>query len=139
MDNIFRNLVTLKTDIMKNIYLLFALSGALAVILGAFGAHSLENKISSDELAWFQTANRYHFYHTLALMATMLPAFSEKFRHRAGIFFLIGILFFSGSLYLMSISELIGISRKWLGPITPIGGIFFILGWISLLLGIRKQ
>ena len=115
----------------KRILQLAGLSGALAVGLGAFGAHSLEALlVQNGRLDTFQTAVNYHFYHTLALLgigilATIKPDWK-------GITFsawcmVLGMLIFSGSLYLLSLS---GIS--WLGAITPLGGLAFILGWSSI-------
>jgi uncharacterized membrane protein YgdD (TMEM256/DUF423 family) len=111
--------------------------GALAVVLGAFGAHSLKDTLTaSGKLDVYQTAVTYHFYHVFALIATgvlmeIMPI--RKFRFAAW-FFLIGILLFSGSLYLICLTN---ISK--LGIITPIGGVFFIAGWVTLVLGIARK
>jgi uncharacterized membrane protein YgdD (TMEM256/DUF423 family) len=112
--------------------LLAALLGGLAVALGAFGAHALEGRISADLLATFETGARYHFYHALALIgvvvaigrwpASNLPAI-------AGWLFVVGVVVFSGSLYLLALTGV-----RWLGAITPIGGVAFLAGWACLLL-----
>lgn len=114
----------------KNLLLYASINGFLAVTLGAFGAHGLESILNSDLLATFHTAVEYHMYHSLALLGTALLAFQfpqEKLVRIAGNLFLLGILFFSGSLYVLALS---GIS--WLGAITPIGGVFFLAAWATL-------
>ena len=115
----------------KRILQLAGLSGALAVGLGAFGAHSLEALlIQNGRLDTFQTAVNYHFYHTLALLGIGILATIKP--NWKGIAFsawcmVLGILIFSGSLYLLSLSGI-----TWLGAITPLGGLAFILGWSSI-------
>jgi len=97
------------------------------VTLGAFAAHGLESILAVDLLATFETAVQYHMYHSLALLGTAVLAFQfpqEKLLSWAGILFLLGILFFSGSLYLLALSGI-----RWLGAITPIGGTFFLIAW----------
>lgn len=118
----------------KQIILTAAFFGMIAVILGAFGAHGLEGKVSDSQLETWETANRYHFYHTLALLflSTFSRAKSQSIR-LSFIAFTVGILLFSGSLYVLSTRELLGITQiSILGPITPVGGLFFIVGWIGL-------
>ncbi len=115
--------------------------GALAVLLGAFGAHILKEKLSPDFLSVFETAVRYQFYHSIALFITgiLMRDSKSKFIRWAGIGFISGILFFSGSLFLISTHEIIGLTNyKWLGPITPLGGFCFVVGWIFLFAGTRK-
>lgn len=118
----------------KQIILVASLFGLLAVILGAFGAHGLEGKVSDYQIGTWKTANQYHFYHTLAMLflSTFSRAKTPSIRV-AFIAFITGIVFFSGSLYLLSTRELLGIENVGvLGPITPLGGLFFIVGWIAL-------
>lgn len=108
---------------------------ALAVILGAFGAHGLKQIVPPETVTTFDTGVRYHFYHVFALVVTaMLYEKSHKgWIKFAGISFIIGIILFSGSLYLLTIlkaTETVGLSR--IGIITPFGGLFFIAGWIAL-------
>ena len=117
--------------------------GALAVVLGAFGAHGLQ-QITSDEkiLHGFQTAVQYQMYHSLALLlvAIIYEKIPGKWIKWSGNFFITGIILFSGSLYLLTelkISE--SDLTKFVGPITPIGGIFFIIGWLFLLIGVMKK
>ena len=113
-----------------------ACSGALAVMLGAFGAHGLKDKLSEKMLANWMTGVDYHFYHTFALLVVGLLAL--KFQSGAltagGWSFLAGILIFSGSLYIMALT---GITR--LGAITPIGGLLFIAGWVLLAVATLKS
>jgi len=114
-----------------------AISGLLAVAIGAFAAHGLKAMISPERLAIFKTGVQYHYYHTFALAITaLLGAYlPNKFLKYAGWSFLIGILLFSGSLYLLACRDVLGIdSWKFLGPLTPIGGVFFIIGWAMIFL-----
>lgn len=118
----------------KRIILTASFFGVLAVILGAFGAHGLEGKVNDYQLETWKTANQYHFYHTLALL--FLSTFSRAKNPSIRVSFIafsIGIILFSGSLYVLSTRDLLGIeSTGVLGPITPLGGLFFITGWIGL-------
>lgn len=118
---------------MKNVTRLFiilgSLNAALAVILGAFGAHLLKNQLSENLMTIFQTANQYHFFHALGLFAVAFigSQTNSKLVKWSGFLMFIGIILFSGSLYILSITGI-----KWLGAITPIGGIAFIGAWILL-------
>ncbi len=101
--------------------------GALAVGLGAFGAHALKETLAqSGYTETFKTANQYHFYHTFALALIALLPNPEKYKW-ATYCFLMGMVLFSGSLYVLSISKISAI-----GAITPFGGVFFIAGWVLL-------
>ena len=111
---------------------LAALGGLLGVALGAFGAHALKARLDDYALTIFQTAVQYQFYHSLALLGVGLLCLwqpQSRLLLASGIAFLVGILVFSGSLYLLSFTGL-----RWLGAITPIGGLSFMLGWLLLLL-----
>lgn len=120
-----------------------SLSGMLAVILGAFGAHALKTRLSPEALSSFEVAVRYQFIHTIAIFAAVWMA--ERFCIRlpifAGWYFIAGILLFSGSIYLLTTRSLLGIEGwRWLGPVTPIGGLCFIQGWVMLLItALRAQ
>ncbi len=106
---------------------LASLSGMLAVTFGAFGAHALKSRLDEHALGVFQTAVQYHFYHSLALLAVGVIALSQPqtaLLRSSGYLFVVGIVVFSGSLYLLSMSGL-----RWLGAITPLGGLAFIAGW----------
>lgn len=125
----------------KQIILTASFFGLLAVILGAFGAHGLEGKISEYQLGTWKTANEYQFYHTFALLflSTFSRAKSQSIRV-SFIAFTLGIILFSGSLYLMSVRNLLGIeSVSVLGPITPLGGLCFMVGWIGLFVAAVKH
>ncbi|MFK8054696.1 MAG: DUF423 domain-containing protein [Saprospiraceae bacterium] len=120
-----------------NNWLLFiGLSGALAVALGAFGAHALEGQLSPKRIETFTTASFYHFVHTLVLLAVYLLGEVKGWTPKliwAGKSFGIGLFVFCGSLYVLATRGLIGAeSASWLGAITPIGGVAFIAGWILL-------
>ncbi len=111
------------------------ISGLLAVGLGAFGAHGLADSLLPNEMHVFETANRYHFYHTIVLVfvAILYARDESRMLRMAAYAFIDGILLFSGSLYLLSTKHILGIgSWGFLGPITPVGGVFFMVGWLIL-------
>lgn len=111
---------------------------ALAVILGAFGAHALRQILPADSLLTFETAVRYQFYHGFALLVTgmLYDRFRNKWIILAGYGFMAGILLFSGSLYLLiTLKQTSTVGLKNIGIITPFGGLGFIFGWICLLAG----
>lgn len=109
--------------------MLGSLLGAIGVALGAFGAHGLRNRLDAPMLAVWETAVRYHLTHALALIAAawVVDRFPARTGVWAGWLFLVGVVIFSGSLYLMALS-----GQRWLGAVTPIGGAAFILGWVLL-------
>mgnify|MGYP006082513905 FL=1 len=107
-----------------------ALFGFLSVLIGAFGAHSLEDVlIENQRLETYKTAVNYQFYHTLALLlvGVLMMSNPSKYLIRSAKMFVYGILFFSGSLYLLSLTN-----YTFIGVVTPIGGLFFIFGWLAL-------
>jgi uncharacterized membrane protein YgdD (TMEM256/DUF423 family) len=114
-------------------------SAALAVALGAFGAHALRSVISPQDLSVYETGVRYQMYHALALLATALggkfwaPRDPRNFQ-RAGLCFTLGTVLFSGSLYFLCLS-----GTLWVAYLTPIGGMLFFAGWIFLLAGALKE
>jgi len=128
---------------MSKVFLLIAaLLGALSVVLGAFAAHGLKKIIPADAITTFETGLRYQFYHTFALLAVgiLLERFPAQSLVWSGYSFIAGIVLFSGSLYalaLLNSTGNVGISK--IGIITPFGGLFFILGWILLFIGIMKR
>lgn len=125
----------------KQIILTASLLGVLAVILGAFGAHGLEGKISERHLDTWKTANQYHFYHTLSLLflSTFSRAKSQSIKV-SYMMFTLGTLLFSGSLYLLSTRDLLGIENiAMIGPVTPLGGVCFIVGWVALFVAAIKH
>lgn len=124
---------------MNRAFLIIAgLFGATGVALGALGAHFLKsrigNGISEDQLSAFDTASKYQLFHAIALLLLFFINKDKKFRWVSigANLFVIGILLFSGSLYLLSTRNLLGVELKFLGPITPIGGIALIGGWTCL-------
>ena len=121
---------------MREWIIIGAIFAALSVLIGAFGAHGLKGKISSEDLVIFEVGVRYQMYHALALILLGLisASMSWKILILPGIFFCSGIIIFSGSLYLMVLTNM-----RWLGAITPIGGALLIFGWLSLVLKIYKN
>ncbi len=111
----------------KQLIAIASANGFLAVALGAFGAHSLESLIAPSLLNTYNTAVEYHMYHALALFGTALLSIhypNEKLLSLSACLFVLGILFFSGSLYIISLSEI-----SWFGATAPIGGGLFLAGW----------
>jgi uncharacterized membrane protein YgdD (TMEM256/DUF423 family) len=127
---------------MYNRFLLFgAILGALAVIAGAMLAHQLRQRMPESATEVFETAVRYQFYHVFALLTCGLLSerFPGRWLRKAGNIFILGILFFSGSLYAISALITNKISVPFLlGILTPLGGFCFILGWIFLILAVRS-
>jgi uncharacterized membrane protein YgdD (TMEM256/DUF423 family) len=115
------------------------LSGALAVLLGAFGAHGLRDVLEPGSLEVWRTASFYHFIHTLAILAALVLPIDDRWRGWALRLFGVGILLFAGSLYLLSTSAVHGWAVSWLGPITPLGGLAFAGGWVCLAIASRKR
>jgi uncharacterized membrane protein YgdD (TMEM256/DUF423 family) len=111
-------------------------NAALAVLLGAFGAHALKARLPVEMLAVYQTGVQYHFYHSLGLVLVGLAAVhwpaSAHLKWSGGLM-LAGIVLFSGSLYGLSVGEL-----RWLGPVTPFGGIAFIAAWAAFVIAVLK-
>lgn len=107
--------------------LIAAILGGAGIVIGAFGAHSLPESISVERREWLETGVRYHMYHATALLALALA--DEKFGKLSlvGVFWIVGVLIFSGCLYAMCITGV-----RWLGAIVPIGGLSFIVGWALL-------
>lgn len=109
----------------------------LAVMLGAFGAHALKPTLEAlGSVDIYKLANEYQYFHTLAIFGTaiLMGQYTSKWLQYAVLFFVLGIVFFCGSLYGLSFSRL-----SFLGPITPLGGVMFILGWFFLILGVAKK
>ena len=106
-----------------------SLMGLLAVIAGTFAAHGLDQRLSPHMLEVFETGTRYHMYHALAiLIATVIQGqYSTRLPAVAAGFFLTGIILFSGSLYLLALTQ-----ARWLGMVAPVGGTAFLMGWATL-------
>lgn len=122
----------------RRIMMLVFISGALAVLLGAFGAHALSPYLDEAGNQTFNTANRYHFYHTIlaALLGVWKPG--DRIARYGQVLALAGIVLFSGSLYLLSFREVLELPA-WIGPITPLGGIAFVLAWSAGILKLNKD
>ena len=115
-----------------------AIFGIIAVIFGAFGAHALKAQLSATALENWKTAVNYQFIHALALLL-LATLQTNRFICLSAWFFALGIVCFSGSLYLLSIREILTINIAFVGPITPIGGLFFIIGWVFLFFSAFKK
>lgn len=121
---------------VKLFLILGGANAALVVALGAFGAHALKARLSAEMMVVYHTANLYHLYHALGLLvigvvATWLP--TSGYLKWAGWLMLVGIALFSGSLYALSVSGL-----RWLGAVTPFGGMAFIVAWVLFCVAIVK-
>ncbi len=122
---------------MAKLFLMMAsFSGLLAVLIGAFGAHGLKQKLAEDMMAVYQTGVQYHFYHTFGLLAVGILL--QQFPHTgafklSGWMMVVGMVMFSGSLYLLAIT-----GTRWLGAITPIGGLAFIIAWAAMAVGVYQ-
>lgn len=113
----------------RYVFLFAAISGFVCVALGAFAAHLLQGLLSERMFEVLQTGIQYQMFHTLALLlvgVTMLKTGLKSLQFTAGLF-LAGILLFSGSLYVLALS-----GQHWLGAVTPLGGVLFLCGWLSL-------
>ncbi len=111
--------------------------GALSVAIGAFGAHGLKQLVDAQEIATFETGVRYQMYHSLALfIPALLPSLSDSTKKWVFRFFLLGIFLFCGSIYLLSLNSVLPFNSTSFGFITPIGGLFFIIGWLRLFYGV---
>ena len=127
----------------KRIILTASILGMLGVITGAFGAHGLKALITSAQLEVWHTAVQYHFYHVFALLfLSTFARFKNNLIVASFYFFTFGIFLFSGSLYLMACRDVLGLSSglvKVIGPVTPIGGLLFLIGWLMLALAALRH
>jgi len=126
----------------KTFLITAAIIGALSVALGAFGAHGLKDKLNEYTLGIFETAVRYQFYHVFALLTVglLFQSYNNGWMLWSGRLFIAGMILFCGSLYLLTYfiannNE----SMKWLGAVTPFGGLCFIAGWVCIAIGIVKS
>mgnify|MGYP006158900465 FL=1 len=122
---------------LKIAFLFAAFAGALGVVLGAFGAHALRGSIEPRLIETFQTAVQYQLIHALALLLVSLTMgwLGQSLSFEISAYaFMAGIILFSGSLYGLVLTEM-----KWLGPVTPLGGLCLIVGWLALLIGGFRQ
>lgn len=120
----------------KLFFLIGAISAGLAVVLGAFGAHALRDRLTPELLDTFETGVRYEIYHAFAILivALALTRWQSNLVGYAGWAFLVGTILFSGSLYLLALTGM-----RWLGAVTPIGGVAFIAGWVLLAIGVWQS
>lgn len=120
---------------MRGFVIAGALLAAVAVAAGAFGAHALADRLTPQRLATWETAARYHMIHSLALV--LLGAVAARWHSplltAAGWLFLAGILIFGGTVYALALG-----APRWLGAVTPLGGLAFIIGWVLLALGVAR-
>ncbi len=124
----------------KKIIATAAIFGSIAIIFGAFGAHALKKVLTELQLATFETGVRYQMYHALFLLfIALLPDLTIKAKKIILILISTGIVFFSGSIYLLATNDLTNIDFKVIGFITPIGGLLLIFGWIKLFLTAVKN
>lgn len=116
----------------KTFFFIGSLSGAIGVLLGAFGSHGLRKRLTTESMATFEIGVRYQMYHAFALIAASIASGqgrASSLPSIAGWLFAIGTILFSGSLYLLALTQ-----KRWLGAITPFGGLAFIAGWVCLAL-----
>jgi uncharacterized membrane protein YgdD (TMEM256/DUF423 family) len=123
----------------RNLLLFAGLSGFSSVALGALGAHQLRDMLSPVMFNAFETGVRYQLFHTLALLGLVALPIEHILLKRAAMFFIIGIVLFSGSIYGLALSSLSGTIWSWLGPVTPLGGIALMTGWLFVILYALKS
>lgn len=124
----------------KKIVQVAAVLGMIAIILGAFGAHALKKVLTIEQLSTFEIGVKYQMYHALFLLFVGLSAqVSEVAKKRILYFIFFGVLFFSGSIYLLATNELTTFDFKAIGFVTPIGGLLLIIGWICLFIDFFKK
>ena len=112
----------------------------IAIILGAFGAHGLKEHLTPEKFNTFEVGVRYQIYHGLAFLILGLSADKVQFSLKRPIQFIFGgVLMFSVSIYFLAIQEMLGVSLKFLGPVTPLGGVLMIIGWILFLVKIIRS
>jgi len=124
----------------KKILFTAAILGALTIAIGAFGAHGLKKLVDASSVASFETGVRYQMYHVIALLFVgSFSGISQQARVWIFRIFVFGMLLFSGSIYILALDEVIPFSVKFLGPVTPIGGLLFILGWVMMARSFLKK
>lgn len=122
---------------MKRNLIITAVLGIAAIILGAFGAHALKDKLGIDALQSFETGVRYQMFHVIVLLfVNMYSGFTTKTKNQISLLFFIAIFFFSGSIYAITAG---GIDPKSIWFITPLGGLLFIVGWLVMLISFIKK
>ncbi len=124
----------------KSFLMMAAILAGMAVALGAFGAHTLKNILPEKDLIIYETGVKYQMYHSLALLLVgiLYKEFGKKMLW-PGKLFIVGICLFCGSLYIMTLLKLFHTDYKWIGIITPFGGIIFIAGWLLIAINVYKS
>ena len=123
----------------KRIVVTAAFLGALTIAIGAFGAHGLKQLIDAEAITSFETGVRYQMFHVIVLLVIGLTGpISTTTKKWVFWFFIFGIILFSGSIYILALKEILSFDVKSLWPVTPLGGLSFILGWLCLGYGLLK-
>lgn len=125
---------------MKNAFLWAAIFGFMGIAFGALGAHALKQILEPEQLQSFETGVRYQMYHALFLLALGILNQQKRITNTTWIISItvVGIFFFSFSIYLLNLQDYLGVSLRFLGPITPIGGLLLMCAWLLLLIGVNK-
>ncbi len=127
----------------KNITAIGAFLLAVTIAIGAFGAHGLKEILDAPALNTFEVGVRYQMYHALGILILgIVPSISQNLKQKIFWLFIIGILFFSGSIYLLSMNSILPFETSVIGFVTPLGGLFFIMGWFFFaygLLALKKR
>ena len=124
----------------RNVIITATLLGAISIILGAFGAHALKKLIDINALTTFETGVRYQMYHALFLLfLASNNLIQEKTKKTIHILVIFGVLFFSGSIYFLATNTITNLKTKFLGPITPIGGLFLVSAWVYLFYAVLSK
>jgi uncharacterized membrane protein YgdD (TMEM256/DUF423 family) len=124
----------------KSIVIIGIVMLVMAIVLGAFGAHALKEHLTPEKLNTFEVGVRYQVYHGLAFL--ILGFSADKFQFSLKLptrLIFVGVLMFSGSIYFLAIQEMLGVSLKFLGPITPLGGLLMITGWLLFMVKIMRS
>ena len=124
----------------KSIVIIGIVMLVIAIVLGAFGAHALKEHLTLEKLNTFEVGVRYQVYHGLAFL--ILGFSADKFQFSLKLptrLIFVGVLMFSGSIYFLAIQEMLGVSLKFLGPITPLGGLLMITGWLLFMVKIMRS
>ncbi len=126
----------MKSKMTKRFLITIGIMGAISVLMGAVGAHILDGNIEPKYLSMFNTANEFVMYHAIALLGltALKRSIGRSYLNTTYYLFVIGIILFSGTLYIGSVKELTGFSLGFLNKLTPIGGLLLIIGWISIVL-----
>ncbi len=129
----------LNKGMRKAILITGAMAGLLAVLLGAFGAHGLKQLVAAEAVASFETGVRYQMYHAImCIVIGGLSFLTEKQQRQIFYLFLIGTILFSGSIYLLVLDEVMGVSLSGIAFVTPMGGLFLIVGWVRMLVAFMR-